>query len=147
MTAAIFGLVGVIIGALISSVTNFFLQKRKEDLAARVAARLVRDELYIIAIWIEDLLSYENLNEDQIKQIKTRTNTESWTEQRVHLAAIMNYSAFADASMAVGAANNFKYWLITQPTAINLDDKNKSFLKNILDNLRPGLEALKEVAK
>ena len=147
MTEAIFGLVGVIIGALISGVTNFFLEKRKEYLAARVAARLVRDELSIIAIWVEDLLSYESISEEQLKKIKMRTNTHSWTDQRIHLAAIMNYKGFAYASMAVSAADSFKYWLSAQSTANNFDDKDRSFLKNIIENLRPGLEELKEVAK
>jgi hypothetical protein len=125
----------------------FFLEKRKEYLAARVAARLVRDELYIIAIWVEDLISFENISEKQFRKIKRRTNTHSWTDQRIHLAAVMNYKGFADASMAVSASDSFKYWLSAQSTASNLDDKDRNFLKNILKNLRPGLEALKEVAK
>jgi hypothetical protein len=147
MTEAIFGLVGVIIGALIGSVTTLFIEKRKERLAARVAARLVRDELYIVAVWVEDLLSFESINDEQFEGIKSRTSTHSWPEQRVHLAAVMPYKDFADASMAVGAADRFKRWIAARSGAGGLDDKEGTFLKNVLDNLRPGLESLKEVAK
>jgi hypothetical protein len=147
MTEAIFGLVGVVIGALIGSVTTVFIEKRKERLAARVAARLVRDELYIVAVWLEDLLSFEHISEEQFERIKSRTTTDSWAEQRVHLAAVMSYENFADASMAVGAADRFRHWISTQSAAAGLDDKARAFLKNVLENLRPGLEALKAVAK
>ena len=132
---------------MISGVTNFILEKRKEYLAARVAARLVRDELYITTIWIEDLLSAENIREEQFNKIKARTSTDSWPNQRTHLAAALNYKEFANASMAVEAVNNFKYWLDSKHAVSNLESKDRSFLTNNLENLRPGLEALKEVAK
>lgn len=45
MTAAIFGLVGVVIGALITGGTNYMLQVRAEQREVRAAARLMLQEL------------------------------------------------------------------------------------------------------
>ena len=45
MTAAIFGLVGVVIGALITGGTNYVLQVRAERREIRAAARLMLQEL------------------------------------------------------------------------------------------------------
>ena len=107
----------------------------------------MRDELYIIAVRVEDLLSAAAMSEEQFEKIKSRSSMNSWPEQRVHLAAVMSYKNFADASMAVGAADRFIDWLGARSAAGALDDKERAFLNNALDNLRPGLEALKDVAK
>ena len=147
MAEAIFGLAGVIIGAMISGVTTYILQKRKEQMAARVAARLVREELYLAAIWVEDLLNQENIGAEQFEKIKARTNAGSWPEQRIHLAAAMNYKEYANASMAVGAVNRFSFWLDAKEIISTLEDEDRILLQEILERLRPGLETLKDVAQ
>ena len=147
MMEAIFGLVGVIIGAVISGVINYVLQKRKEQMAARVAARLVREELYLVAVWVEDLLNQENVGAEQFRKIKARTGAGAWPEQRIHLAAAMNYKAYADASMAVGAVYRFLFWLDTKENVNSLEDQDRILLQEILERLRPGLETLKDVAQ
>jgi hypothetical protein len=45
MTAAIFGLGGVVIGALVTGATNYVLQRRAERREIRAAARLMLPEL------------------------------------------------------------------------------------------------------
>jgi hypothetical protein len=48
MTAAIFGLLGVIVGAVINGVVNGVLQRRIERSDLRSATRLVRSELILL---------------------------------------------------------------------------------------------------
>jgi hypothetical protein len=45
MTAAIFGLLGVLVGALVTGFVNYVLERRRELVEARAAARLMRSEV------------------------------------------------------------------------------------------------------
>jgi hypothetical protein len=57
MTAAIFGLVGVVVGGLITFGTEFFMTRRKERASLRTSARLVELELKkasrLVALWLD----------------------------------------------------------------------------------------------
>ena len=57
MTEAIFGLIGVVVGGLISGGLSLILEWRKERVAARVAARLVREDLLPVSLGMEDVFS------------------------------------------------------------------------------------------
>lgn len=143
MTEAIFGLTGVIIGALISGLTSLLMQKRNARLTARVAARLVRDDLYIASCWVEDAIVAEKWLEDTQRKI----NTQSWQDQRIHLAAVMNYSDYAKAGTAVQAANRLNHWLTTISNDVTINETDKDYLKKLLEDLGSGLFVLKETAR
>ena len=59
----------------------------------------------------------------------------------------MKYAEYAQASMTVGAVDSFKFWLDSEHKISRLSEQDTSFLTDTLASLRPGLEALKEVAK
>jgi hypothetical protein len=55
VTAAVFGLVGVVIGGLISGRATYLMARRQERAALRQAKRLVADELFDIALQLSIL--------------------------------------------------------------------------------------------
>lgn len=65
MTEAIFGFVGVIVGALLSGATTMLIERRREGKDAIVAARLVSEEISMIQgeveSWITNRLVPERL--------------------------------------------------------------------------------------
>jgi hypothetical protein len=82
VTAAVFGLIGVVVGALINGVVTGMLSRRAERSASRSAARLVLSELvrfYTLAVE-SDRLPPENL--PQLRDIAPRV----WQSQREILA-------------------------------------------------------------
>jgi hypothetical protein len=50
VTAAIFGLIGVVVGALVTSGVDLLLDKRRDGQLGRQASRLIGDELH--TVWI-----------------------------------------------------------------------------------------------
>jgi hypothetical protein len=82
VTAAVFGLVGVVVGALVNGVVTGVLHRRAEHSARRSAARLVLGELvrfYALAIE-SDRLPPQNL--PQLRDVAPRV----WQSQREILA-------------------------------------------------------------
>ena len=57
MTDAVFGLLGVLVGGAITGWTTYALERRRERAAARVAARLVREDLLPGVLLLEDVLT------------------------------------------------------------------------------------------
>lgn len=143
MTAAIFGLIGVVVGAIISGGAKFLLEKRKERVAARVAARLVRDDLYEATCWIEDSLAEGRW----VKPLAKRISSQSWIDQRSFLAAAMPYSDYAAAGSAYRAAEDINNWLSSGDSSLDLTETDRERFSLWLEDLRNGLQALLRVAQ
>ena len=60
MTAAIFGLAGVIVGGLISGGATYLMARRKEKVTARASARLLEEELAMAADVLGVLTTYSD---------------------------------------------------------------------------------------
>jgi hypothetical protein len=86
MAAAIFGLVGVVVGALVTGGVQFVLDRRREQLDVRRATRLVAAELkdaaylYAALSRVEEWPAAEGHEEDYV------LSTTAWNEHRAHLA-------------------------------------------------------------
>ena len=91
MTEAIFGLIGVVVGGLISGGLSLILEWRKERVAARVAARLVREDLLPVSLMIEDVFGGRAWLQRSDRQSRER----SWVEHRSRLATVMKYEDYA----------------------------------------------------
>jgi hypothetical protein len=139
---AIFGLVGVIIGALLTGLSNYLFARRKDRLAARVAARLVRDDLYAVASWVED----------GITQGKWPVNVGScidigiWKEQRIHIATVTEYSDYAKVAQAIVSVGRLNNWLASCSHQ-TINDSDKQLLNRWLGDLAEGLVVLKSLAQ
>ena len=140
MGEAVFGLVGVVVGALLSGGTEWMLARRREQRAARTAARVVRDELYLVAVWLEDLREGAwTLPEGW------RYSEQVWREQRAHLAAILPYDQYARAQQAHQATARFSAWAAQRASEPGAPLPPQ--LEMWLRDLREGLQALLEVAR
>jgi hypothetical protein len=81
MTAAVFGLIGVVIGALITGGTNYFLQVRAERREVRAVARLMLQDLSGSA----DLIRFA-LDRDEPQLLEDSFNEEEWKRHHLLLA-------------------------------------------------------------
>ncbi len=142
MTTAIFGLVGVVVGALLSGGMEWWLARRRESLAARTAARLVRDELYLVACWVEDAMQDRwSLPPDW------QYDAETWQAQRAFLAVTLPYEQYARAQRAHQAAVRFSAWQQQARDQATHSDSDRRQVQIWLGDLRDGLQTLLDVAR
>jgi hypothetical protein len=81
MTAAIFGLVGVIVGGLLNGSVTYLLDKKKRKTNAKVAARLLHSE-----IQSNQICSRLSLDHRTWSHIRVGLTNEVWLEKRDALA-------------------------------------------------------------
>jgi hypothetical protein len=122
VTAAIFGLIGVIIGGLINGAVTAWQAHRHEKMDGRVAARLVYTELR--DIYVESVLPAKlNLKYDSSLRFPTPT----WLKQQEVLARVLSDDAWEKVSTAY-------VWIVASPEA------------NIIGALTPVSEEFDEAA-
>jgi hypothetical protein len=95
MTAAIFGLIGVVVGAALTGAVNWLLERRRERAEAQAAARLLKSE---VEAAISDVAS--TLAEGMWPISYQPTWRQSWSSYRRPLAARMDPEAFEAAAKA-----------------------------------------------
>jgi hypothetical protein len=94
MTAGIFALAGVLVGAFSTAVSTWFFERRKEKCSLTVAARLVREDVVQAGPCLETLLRrgwFEGLDLEIV----------SWPEQRAQLAASLPKDAWDEIANAM----------------------------------------------
>ena len=96
MTAAIFGVVGVIIGALVTAAGTYFFERRREKREARSAQLVVRHELEDAAKAVEDALR----GREWPPGWQSMRWSQSWSTYRPVLAATMEEQDFAKLARA-----------------------------------------------
>jgi hypothetical protein len=88
MEVAIFGLIGVVLGGLITGGTQMFLEWRREQRAVRRAKRLVKGELLqasmILRYFANSKIWPSSLDATSVLP------TLAWQEHRAHLADVLN---------------------------------------------------------
>ncbi len=139
---AFIGLIGVIVGAVLTGLGNYLLARRKDRLSARVAARLVRDDLYGVACLLEDAIDSGVWPPGAPKAVDLGV----WKEQRLHLAAVTSYKEYGTIMQAVVAVTRLHNWLAGPAGADAITDADKSRLQFWLSDLSAGLATLKDLA-
>lgn len=94
VTAGIFALAGVLVGALSTAVSAWFFERRKEKRSLLVAARLVREDVVQAGPCLETLLGrgwFEGLS----------LEIASWSEHRAQLAASLPKDAWDEIANAM----------------------------------------------
>ena len=143
MTEAIFGLLGVVVGGLISGGLTLILEWRKERVAARVAARLVREDLLPVSLGIEDVFGGRAWLQDP----DLRSREQSWVEHRSRLATVMKYEDYAAVVQAQIAADRFEAWFVRREDGSSLDESDRNRLRTWNAEVGDGLSRLLEVAE
>jgi hypothetical protein len=97
VTAAIFGLVGVVIGALITGGTNYVLQVRAERREIRAAARLMLQELTNTGAAIRYAIE---LNDREF--LRGATSEDEWNRHHLFLARHLSDEEWDAVALAYG---------------------------------------------
>jgi len=130
VTAAIFGLIGVVVGALMNGVVTGMLSRRAEQSARRSAARLVLSELvrfYTLAIE-SDRLPPESL--PQLRDIAPRV----WQSQREVLARALSIEQWELAAAAYAHVDALESVLVFDADG-SLAEWRSSEAKRLLSSL------------
>jgi hypothetical protein len=143
MTGAIFGLIGVVVGGLISGGLSLILEWRKERVAARVAARLIREDLLPVSLGIEDVFG----GRAWLRDPDRRSREQSWVEHRSRLATVMKYEDYAAVVQAQIAADRFEAWFAKIADRSRLDESDRNQLRSWNAEVGDGLSRLLEVAE
>ena len=98
MAQAIFGLIGVVIGAAVTGAVEWWRTRRESEIKGRAAARLVREELAGLTIALEvaaDLESDARVAESVRSEIERGIyDALAWQEQRALLAELLTDDAW-----------------------------------------------------
>jgi hypothetical protein len=101
MSQAIWGFIGVVVGVVLTGATQFGLARLEKDSSAKVAARLLMDDLVGIARALRSDPE-EPLNGFFLRPRYERLNA-SWQEYRAVLALILGYADWGTVSEAMQA--------------------------------------------
>ena len=104
MTAAIFGLLGVIVGALTTGYVQYRLQRRAEARAARTASRLMRVETSELLGFVIRSLSEERWAGNPSEELATH----AWKEHRDVFAAAADRHRWDAVSLAFTTASELQ---------------------------------------
>ena len=146
LTPAIIGLVGVLVGALISTGANYWLAVRKEatdaalekakrSIELKTAARLIANELLVGSAVVTMLVEKRKWVDDV-----TKLPLVAWERDKAIIARELSYAdwhAVTTAALAVEQFRDFAPVPQSEPT-----DRMKESGKVFLRDIRAGLEAL-----
>jgi hypothetical protein len=136
VTAAIFGLVGVIVGAAVSGWVTLALERRREDQARRAALHVMDVELLRAKAYTESVL------ESGVWAAGTDTSVRVWDRYEDVLARQLRRDDFHFVALAVTAAERAPMLFAEQIAAgekvIPLSDIDRGGLENIRDAIMRG---------
>lgn len=155
---AIMPLVGVIVGAVITTGTNYMLAVRKEKaeeaLVARkeaaeaakvqiaranelrIVARMVRNELYAVHASASIIIENKHFVPGKVAR---NYPLDSWDKSKGVLARELSYNDYQAVELATRRVDHFRCSL---GLYMNLDDDTIEFIKGIIEDINAGLDAL-----
>jgi hypothetical protein len=144
VTAAVIGLVGVVIGASVSGLVQWLMTRRSDRLAARTAARVVRYELR----QYESLLKFQLANSHW--EVGYWISPVRWREHQATLAAACASDEWSTIEMAYTGIEIVDSWHRQPPGSSsppNVEpDPQKSGMPVVLSNVKAGVHALDRLA-
>jgi hypothetical protein len=126
-------LLGTIVGGCLTTITNFLLQKRREQTEFRVGCRLVANELYecenFISIMIE---TKRNWLSEQLPE------TKAWEEYKRVFALYLSDPAWREVRIAILAVQLAHHLLVTlrEEGTKTIEDKQIPVLDIYVKNLQ-----------
>lgn len=144
MTIAIFGLVGVVVGALVTGAVNLWLERIREGNAIRMAKRLVADELH--TVWGQ-LLALAGAAEspDETETVKEKLlPSDDWRKYRETLAAprALNQTEWTTLSTTFYSVEILRGMVLDQPPRTPLAQDMLDRLPSFTDHVGEVYERL-----
>jgi hypothetical protein len=137
MTAAIFGLLGVIVGGLVNGGVGFWARTHNLRNERRVSARLVYEELHAISTALSVGGDHRVALEDM------PILTPEWVEHRMTLARSLNHREWAEVSGAYAAVTLLNSSVRGLGLGNQLSEEQASYFESVAEQLDGGLGALK----
>lgn len=145
MTAAIFGLVGVIVGALINGTATMLLRRRTEQSDARSAVRLVASELARFYSLAE---ASQELPPDHLPQLHQSTPV-VWESNRGVLARSLASADWKLVALAYARVDALNSVLVFEPDGTRVEWRGREaepLLYKMLEPVRDATAALGKLA-
>jgi hypothetical protein len=145
VTAAIVGLLGVLVGGVLTGAIEFSLDRRRDSKAARVASLLLADDLAWSYGVLELILKSDRWLPRPGKL--TRISTVMWEEQRLLLGTTISsadWMALAAAAHQLQIAEVMIYEDVKPGDPIT--DEERQALENVKDHLRHATAILRRYA-
>ena len=150
MMAAIFGLVGVIVGGIITAGSNYVLAVRREradrDRDSRASAIEVRRAARLIAVELARAQAVATFAINERRWIDENLTTEAWQKYAATIAPILSNEAWSDVWLAIvaleyteGSKNEYLSGVLRD---IPIPDNITELITPKLENIKRGLEAL-----
>jgi hypothetical protein len=141
MTAAIFGLLGVIVGALVNGGVASIVRREARRGERRVAARLVLAELDAL----ETTLSVSS--DARVALEDFPLDTDAWHANSAVIAHTLNHSEWSRVSGAYGMLHMLNSVMRDVKTGDELDDEQVHHIETIETHVMEGCFALKPFAE
>jgi hypothetical protein len=94
---AIFGLIGVVVGAVVTGGVDFILEKRREDAEQKRARRLIAGELQLVAVHLEQASEQPATPRVRISDFQGQfLPDEVWLASRTQLASALDDKQYVD---------------------------------------------------
>jgi hypothetical protein len=106
VTAAIFGLVGVVLGGLLSGGVTYVMERRREQRETRAAARLLAEELRRAISFIHGVL--RPVESDWQSRAFAELDLEVWKQNRALLASALAEETWTDVASAFEIVDSLK---------------------------------------
>jgi hypothetical protein len=100
MESAVFGLIGVVVGGLLTGGTQLWLERRRERYAVSRAKRLVSGELLSAILIMRTIYNTPSKTWPYFQDPDTALQTSAWQEHRTHLATVLTEEVWERLVMA-----------------------------------------------
>ena len=133
MTEAIFGLVGVIVGALVTGGVQYAQARQEERLNVRALSRVLADDLSGAAAVLADALESDDL--ENVGQLLSRVRLDTWDDNKLTFARLFTAAEWRRVSLGVRAVVSARRISSGGPDA-------RVAAEDALDHLRDGHDEL-----
>jgi len=117
MTAAIFGLLGVVVGGLLTGGVDYFMARRREQAELRQSTRLVADELHSLWLVVDLILERGQLLPARLPGEDTELlfPTSSWHAHKAVLARALRQKEWIALATVYAAVENMRPVMLRTP--------------------------------
>ena len=117
MTAAIFGLLGVVVGALVTGGVDYFMARRREKGELRQSSRLVADELHSLWLVVDLILERGQLLPERLpgEDAELLFATSSWHAHKAVLARALPQKEWSALATIYATVESMRVVILRTP--------------------------------
>ena len=134
MSAAIFGLLGVVVGAVLTGGVDYVMARRQEKAELRQSTRLVADELHSLWLMVDLILERGQLPPARLpgEEAERLFSTDSWQAHKPVLARGLRQEQWRALATVYAAVESMRVVILRTPD-LPLDTEGSSALIEMRD--------------